>query len=350
MAFVFIIKVSIGQYLICPFPIYLFHEGKEVFYSVEYKDYYSILGVKKTASQDEIKKIYRRLAKKYHPDVNKAPDAEKKYKDINEAYEVLRDPEKRQKYDTLGSAWQNGQPFNPPPGYEGRGMDFGSGDFEGFSDFFRTIFGGMGSSRMGGMEDVFFGSPGRQKVRKGQDNEAEIELTLEEVIRGGQKTISLESYVRSPDGRMVPERRNLKVNLPGGITDGTKLKLAGKGSPGIAGGPRGDLYLKIRIRKDPRFEIQGYDLISEVRVSPWEAALGSMIPVKGLNGTVNMKLPPGTQSGQKLRLKGKGLPGKGGSWGDMLVSIRIAVPKKLSAREKELFDMLSRESSFRPRD
>ncbi len=317
---------------------------------MEYKDYYSILGVKKTASQDEIKKIYRRLAKKYHPDVNKSPDAEKKYKDINEAYEVLRDPEKRQKYDTLGSAWQNGQPFTPPPGYEGRGMDFGSADFEGFSDFFRTIFGGMGSSRMGGMEDVFFGGQGRQKVRKGQDSEAEMELTLEEVLQGGQKTISLESYARSSDGRMIPERRNLKVNLPGGITEGTRLKLACKGSPGVAGGPRGDLYLKIRIKKDPRFEIKGYDILSEVRVSPWEAALGSLIPVKGLNGTVNMKLPPGTQSGQKLRLKGKGLPGKGGSWGDMLVSIRIVVPKKLSAREKELFHMLSGESSFRPRD
>lgn len=319
---------------------------------MEYKDYYSILGLSKTASQDEIRKVYRRLAKKFHPDVNKAPDAEKKYKDINEAYEVLKDPEKRQKYDTLGSAWQNGDPFTPPPGYGGRGMDFGTGNFEGFSDFFRTIFGGMGGGMpngMGGMEDMFFGSRGRSGGRKGQDSEAEIELSLDEVLQGGQKNISLESYVRASDGRMVPEKRNLKVNLPRGVTDGTRLKLAGKGNPSMAGGLRGDLYLKIRIKKDPRFEVRGYDLLSEIRVSPWEAALGASIPVKGLNGTVSMKLPAGTQSGQKLRLRGKGLPAKGNSRGDMLVSIKIVVPKGLSQKEKELFELLSRESSFNPR-
>lgn len=314
---------------------------------MEYKDYYEILGVGKTAAQDEIRKAYRQLAKKYHPDVNKAPDAEKKYKDINEAYEVLKDPEKRQKYDTLGSAWQNGDPFTPPPGY-GSGMDFGSAGAEGFSDFFRTIFGGMGGG-MGGIEDIFFGSQGRSRPRRGQDSEVELELALEDVIQGGQKNISLESYSRSSDGRMIPERRNLKVNLPRGVTDGTRLKLAGKGSPGPGGGSRGDLYLRIRIRKDPRFEIRGYDLLSDVNVSPWEAALGDSIVIRALEGTVNMKLPAGTQSGQKMRLRGKGLPGKGGAKGDMIVTIHITVPRDLNPREKELFQLLARESSFKPR-
>lgn len=314
---------------------------------MEYKDYYSILGIQKKASQDEIRKAYRKLAKKYHPDVNKAVDAEKKYKDINEAYEVLKDPEKRQKYDTLGSSWQNGDPFTPPPGYGRSGMDFGSAEFDGFSDFFRTIFGSMGGR--GGMEDVFFGGQGRTPRRKGQDSEAQMELSIEEILAGGQKTISLESYMRSPDGRMVPERRSIKVNLPKGITDGTRLKLAGKGASGTAGGPRGDLYLNIKARKDPFFEIQGYDLLSEVKVAPWEAVLGGSIAVRSVDGVVNMKLPAGTQSGQRMRLKGKGLPRKNGSRGDMFVTIRIVVPKEPGQRERELFQLLAKESDFKPR-
>jgi len=322
---------------------------------VEYKDYYSILGIKKTAGQDEIRKAYRKLAKKYHPDVNKAPDAERKYKDINEAYEVLKDPEKRQKYDTLGSAWRNGEPFTPPPGYGGGGTTFTSGNFDGFSDFFRTIFGNMAGGmdhigNMGGMEDVFFGSRGAGGVRKGQDSEIELELSLDEALRGGQKSFTLESYVPSPGGRQMAERRNINVNLPKGITDGTRLRLAGKGgSPGPGGGPRGDLYLRIRLRKDPRFDVQGHDLLADLKVSPWEAALGASVPVETLGGRVDMKLPAGTQSGRKMRLRNKGLPMKNGSKGDMIVTVRIVVPRRLSANERDLFGKLAAESTFDPR-
>lgn len=318
---------------------------------MEYKDYYAILGIEKTAAQDEIRRAYRKLAKKYHPDVNKAPDAEKKYKDINEAYEVLKDPEKRQKYDTLGSSWQNGDPFTPPPGYGGGGTTFTSGNFEGFSDFFRTIFGNMagGMGDMGGMEDVFFGNRGRSEIRKGQDSEVQLELSLDEAVRGGQRSFTLESYVPSPGGKQMAERRNINVNLPRGITDGTRLKLAGKGSPGPGGGPRGDLYLRISLRKDPRFDVQGHDLLADLKVSPWEAALGASVPVETLYGNVKMKLPAGTQSGRKMRLKGKGLPMKNGLKGDMIVTVRIVVPRHLSAAERELFEKLAAESAFDPR-
>lgn len=318
---------------------------------MQYKDYYKILGVDRNAEKDEIRKAYRKLARKFHPDVNKSADAEQKYKDINEAYEVLKDPEKRRKYDTLGASWQEGDNFSPPPGPGyGRSTTFEGTDFGGFSDFFRTIFGEAGG--FSGMEDMFFGggtsSRGR-RVSKGQDVEAEIQLSLEKMYQGGSTPLTLESREQSPDGRVVPRRRTLKVNIPRGVTDGTRLRLAGKGQPAPGAAPPGDLYLTIRAKKHPRFELRGYDLVAELRITPWEAALGSQVSVRTLDGSVKMNIPAGTQGGQLLRLKGKGLQKKNGSFGDILVRINIAIPKTLSEREKELFEKLGKESAFNPR-
>lgn len=320
---------------------------------MKFKDYYNILGVDKTAGKDDIRKAYRKLARKYHPDVNKSPDAEQKYKDINEAYEVLKDPDKRQKYDTLGSSWQEGDNFSPPPGYERRSANFDESSFGGFSEFFRTVFGGSGG--FGNMEDIFFSGrnpsyQGSSARRGGQDAEAQLEISLEDAFRGGSTSITLESHEPTEDGRFIPRRKNIKVNIPKGVTDGTRLRLPGKGNPGIAGTSPGDLYLNISIRKHPRFEVRGHDLVTSIKVSPWEAALGADVSVRSIDGSVKMKLPAGTQSGQTLRLRGKGLPKKSGTAGDLLVKIQIMVPGSLTDKEKKLFERLAEESSFSPRD
>lgn len=308
--------------------------------AVSYKDYYEILGVARTASQDEIRKTYRKLAKKYHPDVNKDPVAGEKYREINEAYEVLKDPEKREKYDTLGPGWSQGQDFTPPPGWGGgTRVDFG-GEGAGFSDFFQTLFGGFaGGGRSVSMEDMFFGGGGR-----GRDQEMVLELTLEDVLKGGAKTISFETSEPGLDGRLRRASKTVNVNLPTGVTDGSRIRLKGKGAGG------GDLFLILRIAPDPRYAVEGYDLVSTLRVSPWEAALGSSIGVETPDGAVTMKLPGGTQGGRRLRLKEKGLPRrKGAQRGDLIVKVEIAIPKKLTDRERELLEALSKESGFNPR-
>ncbi|MBN1332546.1 MAG: DnaJ domain-containing protein [Synergistales bacterium] len=314
--------------------------------SVAYKDYYKILGVDRDAGQDVIRKVYRKLAKKFHPDVNKEPGAEQKYKDINEAYEVLKDPEKRQKYDTLGSDWREGDTFTPPPGYGGVHMDFGDEDLGGFSDFFRSVFGGM--SGMGNMEDIFFGSA--RAPRKGRDQEVQLHLSLEEIFQGGRRSIILETREPSPDGRFASSKRTLNVNIPRGVTDGTRLRLSGQGSPGMGGGARGDLYVRIILKAHSRFEVDGYDIRCGLNISPWEAVLGTSVPLETLDGKVSLKIPSGTQSGQTLRLRGKGLYHKNSSnRGDLLVRIQIVVPSEPTNREKALFESLARESGFDPR-
>jgi len=314
--------------------------------SIAYKDYYKILGVDRDTAQDGIRKAYRKLAKKYHPDLNKDPGAEQKYKDINEAYEVLKDPEKRQKYDTLGSAWREGDTFTPPPGYGGVHMDFGEGDFGGFSDFFRSVFGGM--SGMGGMEDIFFGSS--RAPRKGRDQEVQLSLSLEDVLQGGRRSIILETREPLSDGTLTSGRRTLNVNIPRGVTDGTRLRLSGQGSPGMGGGPRGDLYVRINLKTHSRFEVDGYDLKCALNISPWEAVLGTSVPLDTLDGKVSLKIPSGTQTGQILRLRGKGLYQKNSSArGNLLVRIQIVVPAEPTHREKQLFEELARESGFDPR-
>lgn len=303
---------------------------------VTYKDYYAVLGVPRTASEDEIRKAFRKKAREFHPDVNKSPGAEDRYKELNEAYEVLKDPEKRKKYDTLGANWRQGEPFTPPPGWEGAGMPFGegAGGFD-FSDFFRTIFGGMGEF------------PGEQphgrtprRPLKGEDQEAEIEVGLEEAARGGSRHIGLET----PSGR-----RDYDVAIPKGVADGTRIRLSGQGNPGRGGGPAGDLYLKVRLSKDPRFTVDCHNLKTTLDLAPWEAVLGCEVSVPTLDGVVTLKVPPGISSGQTLRLRDKGLPTRAGSIGDLLVTVRIVAPKNLDDKERELWEALAKASSFEPR-
>lgn len=286
--------------------------------SVQYKDYYEILGVPRTASADEIRKAYRKLAKKYHPDVSKEKDADVRYREINEAYEVLKDPDKRGRYDTLGANWEQGQDFTPPPGWQGGGMrmEFG-GDMGGFSDFFRTLFGG-------GFADMFSGA--RAPVRR--DSEVDLELTLEDAVRGGTHTL----VMRSPDGG----QRSINVRLPQGVSEGSQIRLPGKANGG------GDIYVNLHLAPHPVFQVDGYDLTRSVRVAPWDAVLGHEVAVETLSGSVNMKLPPGTQGGQRLRLRGKGLPRRGGGSGDLFVRVEISLPRHLTDRQKELWEELSK--------
>jgi len=320
---------------------------------MEYKDYYKILGVDKNASKEEISKAFKKLAKKYHPDLNPDnPEAESKFKEINEAYEVLKDPEKRKLYDSLGPNWQHGQNFQPPPGYENIRFEFGGegADFDlgGFSEFFKAFFGGAGADFGSGSGFRQTSFTGGGFTARGQDTEATIELTLEEAYRGGQKSISLQEQVVGPDGIPRLQRKTLQVNIPAGVKDGSKIRLAGQGSPGLGGGPAGDLYLKVKILPHTQFKLDGNNVIYELPLAPWEAVLGTRLRVPTLEGQVELRIPPGISSGQKLRIKGKGL-GRGARKGDQLVRVVIKSPKSLSPREKELWEKLARESNFNPR-
>ncbi|MGE5396915.1 MAG: DnaJ C-terminal domain-containing protein [Chitinophagales bacterium] len=316
---------------------------------MKYRDYYEILGVPRGVSQKEIQTAYRKLARKLHPDVNKEPGAEERFKEINEAYEVLKDEEKRKKYDSLGKDWRNGEAYSPPPGWENVIFDFGSGgggfqtgDVGGFSDFFESLF---GQGRTGRTRRAAGGG----WSMRGSDQEAELGLTLEEAYHGGKKTIRLDRLEAGPDGGYSPTAKEYTINIPVGVSDGSRIRLAGQGNPGQGGGSPGDLYLKVRLLPHSLFTVDGTDLNTRLVVTPWEAALGSKVEVATLSGKVNMTLPPGIQSGQKLRVKGKGLPGKAGEHGNLYVKIEINVPKELSPREKELFEELAKVSDFNPR-
>ncbi len=335
--------------------------------AVKYQDYYDVLNVPRAASQDEIRKAYRKLARKYHPDVNKTKDAEERFKKIGEAYEVLSDPEKRKRYDTLGDNWAAGQDFTPPPGWDffsqqgGRGQSFrfeGFGDtpFEGrgFSDFFEMLF-GRGFGGLGGFgseeraSDVEFGGGRRNgRAAAGSDHEAEITISLEEAYAGARKQIALQAE-GGGRGRSQRTVKRIEVTVPAGITDGKRLRLAGQGAPGRAGSPPGDLYLTVRIAPHLRFRVNGADIEVNVPITPWEAALGAKIDLPIVGGSASLTLPAGIASGKKLRLKGKGLLARPGERGDLYAIILIEVPKALTARERELFEELARASTFRPR-
>lgn len=310
---------------------------------MEYKDYYKLLGVGKDAGQDEIGKAFKKLARKYHPDLNpNNPEAESRFKEINEAYEVLKDPEKRKLYDSLGPNWKDGQNFQPPPGFEN--IRFSSGGFggEGFSDFFETIFGG-------GFGGARFGGEGFSRMRsRGRDAEVRLPLTLEEAYRGGRKTVTLQEQVRGADGMPRMQQKTLEVNIPAGVKNGGKIRLSGQGSPGMGGGQAGDLLLQVEIAEHPLFRLEGVNILYDLRLAPWEAVLGTSARIPTLDSPVDMTIPPGVSSGQKLRLAGKGL-GKGASQGDQFVRIIIRSPKELSDRERELWTELSRISSFQAR-
>jgi DnaJ-class molecular chaperone len=334
--------------------------------AVKFKDYYELLGVARTASEDEIRKAFRKLARKFHPDVNPGDKtAEEKFKEINEAYEVLSDPEKRKRYDQLGPNWRTGQEFTPPPGWENVRVEYGDlGDLfgagrgaGGFSDFFETLFGGRrGADRGAGF------------AMRGQDVEAEIPLTLEEAHRGVTRTITLEAAERCPtcggsgskDGKACPTCRGrgavrrpktLDVNIPAGVRDGSVIRLAGQGEAGTDHAPAGDLFLHVRLEPHRLFTLVGdNDLQVELPVAPWEAALGAKINVPTLDGPVEMTVPPGAQGGQRLRLRGQGLSRRAGGRGDLYVKLRIVIPPKLTATEKELFEKLAQASRFNARE
>ena len=312
--------------------------------AVQFRDYYETLGVPKTASSDEIRSAFRKLARKYHPDVAKdKKTAEEKFKQINEAYEVLSDPEKRKKYDQLGEDWNRAGGFQPPPQWGGApppGGGFyqwggdGGVEFEfggtGFSDFFEAFFGG------GRGRSAFSRFGGRQATaERGADVEADIMVTLEEALRGSTRTISL----RRAGSNKV---ENYQVKIPRGVHEGQRIRLAGQGEAGAGGGKSGDLFLRVRLARHPDFAVEGSDLIHEVKIAPWQAVLGTEIKVPTLEGDVRLKIPPGTQGGQRFRLRERGLPGISGKRGDLYVIIQMNVPKKLTEREREIWSELAK--------
>lgn len=307
---------------------------------VEYKDYYKLLGVSKGASKEDVAKAFKKLARKYHPDLNpNDKDAEAKFKEINEAYEVLKDDEKRRLYDQLGPNWQHGQNFQRPPGYEN--MNFGNFEGGDFSDFFETIFGGGGFRRSaGGFGADPFGGYGN-RPRRGRDVEATLNLTLEEAYRGGRKAVTIQDT--GPSGA-----KTLEVNIPAGVKDGAKIRLSGQGDKGMGGGANGDLYLKVAILPHNRFQLDGLNVVFDLHLAPWEAALGATVRVPTLDGDIELTIPAGTGSGRKLRLRGKGL-GTASARGDQFVRIVIKVPESLTDEERALWEQLREISTFTAR-
>jgi curved DNA-binding protein len=307
---------------------------------VEFKDYYQILGVEKTTPADEIKKAYRKLARKYHPDISKEPDAEKRMKEVNEAYAVLSDPEKRAAYDQLGSRWQTGQDFQPPPGWDA-GFEFsGDGAHGGqaadFSDFFASLFGRAGRD----------GGSGDYRMRGG-DHHAKILIDLSDAYHGATRTIALRAAKLDASGRVVTEERTLNVQILKGVKEGQHIRLAGQGSPGMGGGPAGDLYLEVHFSPDPRYRVEGRDVYETVPVAPWEATLGASIEVPTPSGNVQVKVPAGSQAGRKLRLKGRGIPGN--PPGDLYLVLEVVLPPADTDKARQIYQTMARELAFNPR-
>jgi curved DNA-binding protein len=295
---------------------------------MKYRDFFQILGVARDASAEDIKKAYRRLARKYHPDVSKEANAEERFKEVAEAYEVLRDAEKRAAYDQLGSNWQAGQEFRPPPGWQS-GPRPGAGGFGGrdFSDFFESLFGGLGGRRgfagMGGF------------AAAGQDQTVSLDISLQEAYHGGQRSLQLQAPEQDSSGRVTTRTRTLNVRIPAGVTAGQRIRLSGQGGAGFGGGPKGDLYLEVTLRPHPLYQVQGRDLILEVPLAPWEAALGGKVEVPTLGGPVTLNIPANAHNGQKLRLRGRGLPGQ--PPGDQFAMLRIVNPPADTDAARELF-------------
>lgn len=325
--------------------------------TVKFQDYYEVLGVPRTATEADISKAYRKLARKYHPDVNKAPEAEEKFKQVAEAYAVLKDPDKRKKYDALGPNWHAGEDFTPPPGWQefhfefpGRGKGrtrepFGFEGLGGFSDFFATLFGdGLGEfGRRAARPEpgAWFGQEAEQ--------EADITISVEEAHRGAAKSIILQSVEYGPDGTARQVSKRYSVKIPAGVTEGSRIRLAGQGNAAPGGGRRGDLFLRVHLAPHPTFKVDKYDLFVEVPVTPWEAALGSKVNVPSPNGPVRMSLPAGTSGGRRFRLRGKGLSRGKGERGDLYATVQIVVPSTLTPKERELLQELQKVSSFNPR-
>ena len=314
---------------------------------MDFKDYYAVLGVSESATPEEIKKAYRKLARKYHPDVSKEADASDRFKDVGEAYEVLKDPEKRAEYDQLRKyGTRDDGSFQPPPGWQSA-SGFGGGgyteaDARQFSDFFEEIFGG---GRRGG----FGGGGFRQSMRmRGEDVHARLALFLEEAFNGCEKQVSFTVHEPGDQGRLIPRQKTLKVKIPAGMREGQHIRLKGQGAPGVGGGESGDLFIEVELAPHPHFSIEGRDVLVTVPISPWEAALGATVTVPTVSGKVNVKVPKGATSGRKLRLKGKGFPGK--HPGDQIVVLQVAMPEQHTAEAEALYEKLAElEKGFNPR-
>jgi len=312
---------------------------------MEFKDYYQVLGVAPEADGKAIKAAYRKLARKYHPDVSVEHGAEDKFKEVTEAYEVLSDADKRAEYDQLRQYAAGGR-FEPPPGWQPRGgfeqgFDGGGGDF---SDFFESIFGAMGGAR----GDRFSRAGGGGFERRGRDIELEMPVFLEDTLVEEAKAIDYHLPQRQPDGSVREIRKSLNVKIPAGVADGERIRLRGQGAPGSGNAPAGDLYLRIRLVPHPLFDVEGHNLVITVPIAPWEAVLGGRIVVPTLEGRINLTVPPNSQSGQRLRVKGKGLPGKLGR-GDLFALLNVVVPRAERSDEQALWRQLADKAGFDPR-
>ncbi len=309
---------------------------------MEFRNYYAILGVAKDATQDEIKRAYRKLARKYHPDLNKEASAEEKFKEIGEANEVLSDPEKRVAYDQLGSTHQPGQEFRPPPNWD-EGFEF-SGRQEGmddaaFSDFFESLF-GQARRRQAAQQQQQFNA-------RGEDHHARIVVDLNDAFTGAKHSIQLKAPRITPDGHVVTELRTLNVNIPKGVSAGQHIRLKGQGMPGLGQGLAGDLYLEISFAPHPYFHVEGKDVYLNLPVAPWEAALGGKVQAPTPGGTVDINIPANSAQGRKLRLKGRGIPSK--TPGDLYVVLQIALPLAATENAKKIYEKMASELAFNPR-
>ena len=309
---------------------------------MEYKDYYKIMGLSRNATPEEIKRAYRKLARKYHPDVSKEANAEAKFKELGEAYEVLKDPKKKEAYDQIGRNWQHGQKFTPPPEWQ-TAFDFGKGfggvHGGGFSDFFEALFGhayGQGA-------DAY----GTQFQAHGSDQHARILIDLADAFHGCERLITLNMPQTDSQGRVIAKMRSLNIKIPKGIKAGQRIRLAGQGGPGMGGGRNGDLYLEVEFNPHRYFRAEGRDIHIELPVTPWEAALGAIVPVPTLGGGVELKIPAGSQAGKQLRLKGRGLPGVPA--GDQYVTLKIVTPAPKTERAKALYEQMAKEMPMDPR-
>ena len=308
---------------------------------MEYKDYYKTLGVEKDASAEDIKKAYRKLVRQYHPDVSKHKDATEKTKELNEAYDVLGDAEKRVAYDDLGRrGQQTSEGFRPPPDWASQ-YDY-SGEGAGADDFFADLFAHMGRRGRSGA------GRGAGFQMRGEDIHGAVTIDLRDAYTGATRNISLRMPVQDAQGNVTMQEKTLSVTIPKGVTPGQQLRLAGQGQPGIGGGPAGDLYLEIQYREDPRYRVEGANVYETTPVAPWEAALGARIPVPTPSGTVEVAIPAGSQTGRKLRLKGRGIPAA--TPGDLYLILEVVLPPTNTPRAKELYEQMAREMSFNPRD
>ena len=312
---------------------------------MEFKDYYKVMGVERDATQDEIKRAYRRLARKYHPDVSKASDAEERFKEVGEAYAVLKDPEKRTAYDQLGAGWKTGQEFRPPPNWD-QGFEFHGGGPAGagpeeFSDFFETLF-GRGDFRGG-----FTRADHRPFTARGEDTYAKIVVDLQDSYLGATRSVTLKHTEIGDDGRPTVRHRTLSVKIPKGVRPGQHIRLAKQGSAGVGGGDSGDLFLEIAFRPHPRFSVEGKDVYLNLRVAPWEAELGASVKAPTPTGDVDLTIPPHSKAGRKLRLKGRGLPGK--DPGDFYAVLQIALPRAETDKQKAAYREFAGSFDFDPR-